>query len=66
MQERAMCAAPPLPVMQERATSGRSRTVSGTGTSAEPDGDDPILRASEAEQARCVFELARSEAPRLL
>lgn len=66
MQERAMSAAPPLPVMQERATSGRSRTVSGTGTSAEPDGDDPILRASEAEQARCVFELARSEAPRLL
>lgn len=65
MQERAMSAAPPLPVMQERATSGRSRTVS-TGTSAEPDGDDPILRASEAEQARCVFELARSEAPRLL
>lgn len=66
MQERAMSAAPPLPVMQERATSGRSRTVSGIGTSAEPDGDDPILRASEAEQARCVFELARSEAPRLL
>ena len=68
MQERAMSAEPPLPVMHERATStsGRSCTISGTGASAEPDGDDPMLRASEAELARCVFELARSAAPRLL